>query len=789
MEVVGVGGLAGRQLPQAQADARGRELVAEPRAPAGEPGVAARLVELGLAKVGHACVSTFARPRWRARQAARARRGATSAPRRPARRARRRPSAAPRCRGGWRRRRAVPGGVPRSATTATPSRDAALGQARDERDAEPGGDEGHERREVVRAVHEARREAGGGAARERDLQARRPRAGADPRLVGERLERDRERRPPAGGRPAARRPADRRAAAGARSAGRRACGALADSIEMATSIASSPRAAKQCGLSTSSSSRRSRGWVTASASRGRRGDRRPAPSGTRRRRRCPARRAAWAATSASARSSWAKSAWACSSSTSRGAGQHEPAAAGARPPAGRPRARARRAAGRRPTASGAARARPRRPYRGRRARAGRAGGGRRSCRRSYESRQESCAGLHGDRAPHSLACPPATTPSPSSSPPCGASTSSSSTPACSTSRRCCSRRCASRSSRCPPSSSSGARACAGTGWSAIGGSLGVLSFGLLFVGIDQGLPAGLSSLVLQSQVIFTVAFAAVALGERPRRAQLVGGAIALAGLALIATDRASTAPLLPFVLVIGAAAAWGVANVCTRVRPAARRAGADGVGQPRGAAAAARPVAGLRGPAARSAMRWAPSTSAASPRWPTSSAPRRSSASRRGPGCCAATPRPSSRPSPCSCRSSGSPPLRSRSANGPRPPSWSAAPSSSPACSTVWRGGLRASRRTAAWRRRARADRPPRPTWPSVATSTRAEAARSPRALERCMTLGSLGPRRQHDGAHVEARGARGLDGEQRVVDRAEARAARRRRPASPRSTARSRTV
>ncbi|MGZ4279945.1 MAG: EamA family transporter, partial [Solirubrobacteraceae bacterium] len=61
---------------------------------------------------------------------------------------------------------------------------------------------------------------------------------------------------------------------------------------------------------------------------------------------------------------------------------------------------------------------------------------------------------------------------------------------------------------------------------AIGGSLGVFSFGLLFVGIDQGMPAGLSSLVLQSQVIFTVAFAALALGERPRRTQVVGGAIA-----------------------------------------------------------------------------------------------------------------------------------------------------------------------------------------------------------------------------------------------------------------------
>jgi O-acetylserine/cysteine efflux transporter len=100
---------------------------------------------------------------------------------------------------------------------------------------------------------------------------------------------------------------------------------------------------------------------------------------------------------------------------------------------------------------------------------------------------------------------------------------------------------------------------------AIGGSLGVFSFGLLFVAIDQGMPAGLSSLVLQTQVIFTVAFAALTLHERPRRGQIIGAAIALAGLGLIAVDRASSAPLGPFLIVIAAAAAWGVSNVCTRV--------------------------------------------------------------------------------------------------------------------------------------------------------------------------------------------------------------------------------
>jgi len=99
----------------------------------------------------------------------------------------------------------------------------------------------------------------------------------------------------------------------------------------------------------------------------------------------------------------------------------------------------------------------------------------------------------------------------------------------------------------------------------IGASLGVVKFGLLFISLDQGLPVGLSSLLLQLQVIFTIAIAAVALGERPRREQAAGGAIAFVGLAIIGVDRAASAPILPFVLVVGAAAAWGVSNTLTRM--------------------------------------------------------------------------------------------------------------------------------------------------------------------------------------------------------------------------------
>lgn len=98
----------------------------------------------------------------------------------------------------------------------------------------------------------------------------------------------------------------------------------------------------------------------------------------------------------------------------------------------------------------------------------------------------------------------------------------------------------------------------------VGLALGVAKFGLLFVGMDQGMPAGLSSLVLQVQAVFTVLFAAVALGERPGRVRMLGMAVALAGIGVAAVDEGAGGPVLAFVLVIAAAACWGVSNVLTR---------------------------------------------------------------------------------------------------------------------------------------------------------------------------------------------------------------------------------
>ncbi|MFB6710723.1 MULTISPECIES: EamA family transporter [unclassified Streptomyces] len=98
----------------------------------------------------------------------------------------------------------------------------------------------------------------------------------------------------------------------------------------------------------------------------------------------------------------------------------------------------------------------------------------------------------------------------------------------------------------------------------VGLVLGVAKFGLLFIGMDRGMPAGLSSLVLQVQAVFTALFAALALGERPGRVRMSGMAVALAGIGVAAIDEGASGPVLAFVLVIAAAACWGVSNVLTR---------------------------------------------------------------------------------------------------------------------------------------------------------------------------------------------------------------------------------
>ena len=99
---------------------------------------------------------------------------------------------------------------------------------------------------------------------------------------------------------------------------------------------------------------------------------------------------------------------------------------------------------------------------------------------------------------------------------------------------------------------------------AYGIAVGVLQFGTLFVAIRLGMPAGLSSLVIQMQAFFTIGFAVLFLGERPGRYQIIGAGIALAGICAIALERLNGAALLPLLMTLAAAAFWGIANIASK---------------------------------------------------------------------------------------------------------------------------------------------------------------------------------------------------------------------------------
>jgi O-acetylserine/cysteine efflux transporter len=91
-----------------------------------------------------------------------------------------------------------------------------------------------------------------------------------------------------------------------------------------------------------------------------------------------------------------------------------------------------------------------------------------------------------------------------------------------------------------------------------------LQFAFLFAGMYLGMPAGLASLVLQFQVIATVVLSTVLLREVIPFQRLVGIAVALCGLAIVAWHSTGNAESVGFVLVLCAAICWGVGNIVSK---------------------------------------------------------------------------------------------------------------------------------------------------------------------------------------------------------------------------------
>lgn len=99
---------------------------------------------------------------------------------------------------------------------------------------------------------------------------------------------------------------------------------------------------------------------------------------------------------------------------------------------------------------------------------------------------------------------------------------------------------------------------------AVGTFMSLGQFGLLYIALDLGMPSGLASLILQAHVIMTIAIAAVVLREAPSRRQVIGASLGTIGLLVVVVAHGVTAPVIPVLVMLGAALSWATGNVVAR---------------------------------------------------------------------------------------------------------------------------------------------------------------------------------------------------------------------------------
>ena len=93
---------------------------------------------------------------------------------------------------------------------------------------------------------------------------------------------------------------------------------------------------------------------------------------------------------------------------------------------------------------------------------------------------------------------------------------------------------------------------------------GVGQFGVMYYAIDGRISPGLASLVIQTQVFFTIGFAMFFAKEGLKLYQAVAVAVAMAGLVIIALHTDASTTFLGLALVVFAGFSWGIANTVSR---------------------------------------------------------------------------------------------------------------------------------------------------------------------------------------------------------------------------------
>ncbi|KTC85695.1 MULTISPECIES: EamA family transporter [Legionella] len=91
-----------------------------------------------------------------------------------------------------------------------------------------------------------------------------------------------------------------------------------------------------------------------------------------------------------------------------------------------------------------------------------------------------------------------------------------------------------------------------------------LQFSFLFVGMSVGMTPGIGSIIMQTQVFFSMFFAVILLGERTSVWQILGAIISFSGIGLVATHFDKNVSLLGSLCILIAAATWGIGNLITK---------------------------------------------------------------------------------------------------------------------------------------------------------------------------------------------------------------------------------
>ncbi len=182
--------------------------------------------------------------------------------------------------------------------------------------------------------------------------------------------------------------------------------------------------------------------------------------------------------------------------------------------------------------------------------------------------------------------------------------------------------------------------------------LGVGQFGFVFTAMAMGISVGLTSIVVQTQVFFTIILTVIVFRERPLAHQIAGSLIAFAGVVLVGQNKLGDVIFVPFLMVIAAAFCWGSANVIGKTAGTHRHAVIRRLVQPGIAGATGSVVAADRraGRDRRAVAAILDDHGGLSWSW---HGRRPCSVSACGAICSAAIRRPALPLSPCSCRWSG----------------------------------------------------------------------------------------------------------------------------------------